>query len=95
MKNHHIAVAFCALCIAAVGIAAGSLKARYHYCPNPSTSVTALCQTFESAGATAVARSEALQIGLLLPYLQPGETQPRSEPDTQFAQIPPSNDDVP
>ncbi len=95
MKSHHIAVAFCALCVAAVGVAAGSFKANYQYCPNPSASVTALCQTFESAGATAVARSEALQIGLLLPYLQPAATQPGSEPETQFAQIRSSNDDMP
>ncbi len=94
MKSHHIALAFCAACAAAVGIAASSFKASYPYCPNPSASA-ALCQTFQSAGTTAVSRSEALQIGLLLPYLQPGGNPPDSEPETRLAQIRPSNDDMP
>jgi hypothetical protein len=95
MKSQHIGAVFCGLGVAAIGIAAaGAFNVNYQYCPNPS-SVASLCQTLTSPSGTAVARSEALQIGLLLPYLQPRSLQPNGEPEIQLAQNVPSNVDMP
>ena len=81
MKSPYVGAAFGFACAVAIAIAASSLQAHYRYCPNGSaTAVTALCQTFDSASGNAVARSEALQVGLLLPYLQPA-----TDPETQLA----------
>lgn len=88
MKSQYIGTAFCGLCAAALAIAASSFKLNYQYCPNPSAPVAALCEPLASTGGTAVARSEVMQIGLLLPYLQP-----RPEPEMRFAQNRPSADD--
>jgi hypothetical protein len=83
MKSPYVGAAFGFACAVAIAIAASSLQAHYRYCPNGSaTAVTALCQTFDSAGGNAVARSEALQVGLLLPYLQPAT---ETESETQLA----------
>jgi hypothetical protein len=83
MKSQYLGAALLATC--AVGIAVGfsSLRAGDAYCPSPSaSSVTALfapCQTFDAAYGRSVSKSEAIQMGLLAPDLQP-------EPATQLAQ---------
>jgi hypothetical protein len=87
MNSQYIATGFCGICVAAIAIAASSLKLD-KYCPNPSAPVAALCQPLASAVGTAVARSEAMQVGLLLPYLQP-----EPEPEMRFAQNRRSVDD--
>jgi len=73
MNSQYIGTALFGICAAAIVIAASSFKLDYRYCPNPSA---------------AVARSEAMQVGLLLPYLQP-----KPEPEMRFAQNRPSADD--
>ena len=82
MNSQYLGAALLAI---AVGIAVGfsSIKAGDEYCPSPSpASVTALfapCQTFDAAYGRSVTKSEAVQMGLLAPDLQP-------EPATQLAQ---------
>jgi hypothetical protein len=88
MKSQYIGTAFCGVCAAAIAIAASSFKLNYQYCPNPAAPEPALCQPLASTGGTAVARSEVLQIGLLLPYLQP-----KHEPEMRFAQNRPVGED--
>jgi hypothetical protein len=77
MNSQYIGTALFGICAAAIAIAA-----------NPAAPEPALCQPLASTGATAIARSEAMQVGLLLPYLQP-----KPEPEMRFAQNRPSADD--
>jgi hypothetical protein len=88
MNSQYIGTALFGICAAAIVIAASSFKLDYQYCPNPAAPEPALCQPLASTGATAIARSEAMQVGLLLPYLQP-----KPEPEMRFAQNRPSADD--
>jgi hypothetical protein len=88
MNSQYIGTALFGICAAAIAIAVSSFKLDYRYCPNPSAPVAALCQPLASTGGAAVARSEAMQVGLLLPYLQP-----KPEPEMRFAQNRPSADD--
>lgn len=86
MKSQYIGAALFATCAVAIAIGASSIRAGGKYCPNSSASL-APCQIFDSSISNAVSRSQALQMGLLTPYLQP-------EPPTQLAFDRKSNADV-
>jgi hypothetical protein len=83
MKSQYLVAGLFAVCAAAIGIGANSIHSSSQYCPNPSAaSVTALfapCRTFDSAMGHSVSKQKAVQLGLLMPELQP-------EPVTEFAQ---------
>ena len=83
MKTEYLAAIVIAALAAGAGLAAHSVGGQADFCPQPSaTSVTALfapCQTFDAAYGRSVTKSEAVQMGLLAPDLQP-------EPATQIAQ---------
>jgi hypothetical protein len=75
MKDRYLVTALFAVCAAAIGVGANSIRSGGDYCPNPSAaSVTALfapCQTFDTSMGREVSKQEAVQMGLLTPDERP------------------------
>jgi hypothetical protein len=75
MNCQYLGAALLAICAAGIAVGFSSITADDEYCPSPSaSSVTALfapCQAFDAAYGRSISKTEAVQMGLLRPDLQP------------------------